>query len=139
MSKPVRLLRRRPNQGYIAGVCAGIAEYLDIDVTLVRAVFVALALVTGGGFIIAYVAMAIVMPSSTQESMAQNIQHLADDMRGADRQGRLQSLFGLGLILFGAWLLVDQLFPELIELGLEYIWPLILILIGIFIATRRKR
>lgn len=43
MSK--RLIRPRENR-MIAGVCAGFAEYMNLDVSLVRLLFVALTLVT---------------------------------------------------------------------------------------------
>lgn len=46
----------------IAGVCAGFARYLDVDVTLVRVVWLAIAITTGIGFL-AYVAAWIIMPS----------------------------------------------------------------------------
>ena len=45
----------------IDGVCAGIAEYFDIDPTLVRLGFVFVALAGGGG-LLAYIICAIVMP-----------------------------------------------------------------------------
>ena len=45
----------------IDGVCAGIAEYFDIDPTLVRLGFALLACFVGGG-LIAYIVCAIVMP-----------------------------------------------------------------------------
>ena len=45
----------------IDGVCAGIAEYFDIDPTLVRLGFALLAACAGGG-LIAYIVCAIVMP-----------------------------------------------------------------------------
>jgi phage shock protein C len=45
------------------GVCAGIADYLDVDVTLVRLAFVLLTLAGGPG-LIAYIIMAIVMPDA---------------------------------------------------------------------------
>jgi len=44
-----------------AGVCGGIAEYLDVDVTLVRLVFVALTLMGGPGLLL-YIVMMIVVP-----------------------------------------------------------------------------
>jgi phage shock protein C len=52
-------LRRRGSM--ITGVCSGIAEYLDADVTLVRFVVVALSLTTGWA-IAAYVAAAFTIP-----------------------------------------------------------------------------
>lgn len=42
-----RRLVRIPAEQKIAGVCAGIADYLDVDVTLVRAIWVALSIVPG--------------------------------------------------------------------------------------------
>ncbi|MET0979966.1 MAG: PspC domain-containing protein [Candidatus Saccharimonadales bacterium] len=52
----------------IAGVCGGIAEYFDIDPTLVRLGWIILTVVTGiiPG-VIAYVIAAIVMPQKTTD------------------------------------------------------------------------
>lgn len=41
--------RRYPADGYVGGVCAGIASYLDWNVRLIRALAV-LTLIFGGGF-----------------------------------------------------------------------------------------
>ena len=49
----------------IAGVCAGFARYLDVDVVLVRVLWLALALCTGVGFI-AYLVAWIVMPKDSR-------------------------------------------------------------------------
>jgi len=61
-----RRLVRRSTAGRIAGVCAGIAEYLGTDVTLVRLAWVVLSIVPGGfiGGLVAYVAAWIVMPDA---------------------------------------------------------------------------
>lgn len=59
-----RSLVRLPSYGRIAGVCAGIADYFDTDVTLVRLLWVILSIVPGGfiGGLIAYVVAWIIMP-----------------------------------------------------------------------------
>ncbi len=44
-----------------AGVCGGIAEYFDIDSTLVRLIWVVLSLAGGSG-LLAYIIAAIIMP-----------------------------------------------------------------------------
>jgi phage shock protein PspC (stress-responsive transcriptional regulator) len=64
VSDEKRRLVRRSTAGRIAGVCAGIAEYLDTDVTLVRLAWVILSIVPGGliGGLLAYLAAWIVMP-----------------------------------------------------------------------------
>jgi len=55
----------------LAGVCTGLAAYFVVDVTIVRIVFVALALVTRGGFALAYLALAFVIPrADTSEQRA---------------------------------------------------------------------
>jgi phage shock protein PspC (stress-responsive transcriptional regulator) len=48
--------------GKIAGVCAGFARYLDVDVTLVRVLWLATAVMTGVGFL-AYLVAWMIMPS----------------------------------------------------------------------------
>lgn len=51
----------RSNDKMVAGVAAGIAEYIGIDVTIVRLLFVLLGLFGGNGLLI-YFIMWIVMP-----------------------------------------------------------------------------
>lgn len=46
----------------IAGVCAGFAKYLDVDVVLVRVIWVVVAICTGGVGVLAYIAAWIIMP-----------------------------------------------------------------------------
>ncbi len=46
----------------LCGVCGGIAEYFDIDPTIVRLAWVVFTLLGGSG-IIAYIIAAIVMPN----------------------------------------------------------------------------
>ena len=60
-STPRRLVRYS-SAGRVAGVCAGIAEYLDTDVTLVRLAWVVLSIVPGAflGGLLAYLAAWIV-------------------------------------------------------------------------------
>ncbi len=53
----------------IAGVCAGFARYMDADATLVRIVWLILALGFGIGFI-GYIAAWIIMPSDHGDTVA---------------------------------------------------------------------
>jgi phage shock protein C len=46
----------------IAGVCSGFARYFETDVTLIRVLWLAIALMTGVGFL-AYLAAWIIVPS----------------------------------------------------------------------------
>src|SRR4051812_11766351 len=55
----------------LAGVCTGIAAYLHVDVTIVRIAFLLLALLTRGGFALAYLVLAFVIPpADTSEERA---------------------------------------------------------------------
>lgn len=45
----------------LCGVCGGLAEYFDIDPTLVRLGFVLVSCLAGGG-ILAYLIAAVIMP-----------------------------------------------------------------------------
>jgi phage shock protein PspC (stress-responsive transcriptional regulator) len=55
----------------ISGVCKGIAVYLDVDVTLVRLLFVIAAVLSGGLAVLAYVIMMFLVPyANTPEEHA---------------------------------------------------------------------
>ncbi len=49
----------------ISGVCGGIAEYLDVDSTLVRIIWLLVAFAGGSG-IIAYIIAMIIMPDRNE-------------------------------------------------------------------------
>ena len=62
-----RRLTRLPGAGQIAGVCAGLAVYFKIDVTVVRLLWVVLSIVPGGiiGGVIAYAAAWLLIPEAS--------------------------------------------------------------------------
>ena len=58
--RPSKKLMRSRTASKIAGVCGGFADYLDLDVTLVRIVWLMVAFVGGWGligYLIAWIAM----------------------------------------------------------------------------------
>jgi len=65
MNTKYKQLTRSTSNRMIAGVCAGLGEYLGIDPTIVRLLTV-LAFFTGfGGIAIVYLVMALVVPEQT--------------------------------------------------------------------------
>ena len=50
----------------IAGVCAGLADYLDMNQTLVRAIWILFTLLGGSG-ILAYLILWLIMPEGGTE------------------------------------------------------------------------
>ena len=57
----MKTLTKSKSKRMVAGVCGGIAEYFEIDPTLVRLGFVALSFLFGGGVMV-YIIAAIIMP-----------------------------------------------------------------------------
>lgn len=45
----------------LAGVCGGLAEYFNIDSTLVRVIFILFCFAAGGS-VLAYIILALIMP-----------------------------------------------------------------------------
>ena len=62
-------LMKNRRDGMVAGVCAGLGDYFDVDTTLVRAVFVAAAVMSGFGIVL-YVVLWVLLddaPLSSEE------------------------------------------------------------------------
>lgn len=64
---PRRLMRSAKDRK-IAGVCAGLANYFDVDATLIRIFWIIAALVFGTGFLL-YLIMWFVMPMDSDPDM----------------------------------------------------------------------
>ncbi len=60
MGKSKKLYRSRYNR-LIGGVCAGLADYFNIDTTWMRLIFI-VCLLLGGSAILVYVVMWIIVP-----------------------------------------------------------------------------
>lgn len=144
---PVKRLQRLPAQGKIAGVCAGLADYLDVDVTILRIIFVVLTLASGGFGIIVYIVLALMMPIGNQPLSAQfsaknleeNITALGRELETNGSSHRLRNYFGVCLILFGLWFLLLQLFPEWIDFNWGIIWPVLLVFLGLALLVKGRK
>ena len=145
-----RPLYRLPKQGKIAGVCAGLADYFDFDVTLMRVIFVVGGFITGGAAILLYIILAIVLPVSNStigsakahivddEKIGEKFERLGRDLQDNGSVNRMRNYLGAVLALFGVWLLLSQLFPQWGIFRWEFVWPAILIVIGILIVVKRS-
>jgi phage shock protein C len=68
MNTNYKSLTRSTSNRMIAGVCAGLGEYLGIDPTIIRLLTV-LAFFTGfGGIALVYLIMAIIVPEQTSST-----------------------------------------------------------------------
>ena len=135
-----RLYRCRDNR-ILAGVAGGVAEYFDLDPSLVRILFF-VSMFFGGIGLLLYIGMAIIVPLeplSAEAAAAGAPGAVAPEghrhARGGD--GRWTTLLGLGLILFGTLALLDRFVPALdVE---NVVVPAVVIGIGAFLVANAVR
>ena len=65
MDEPKRLYRTEHGAAMFCGVCGGIAEYFNIDPSIVRLVWAALVIMGGTGILL-YIIAAIILPRKSQ-------------------------------------------------------------------------
>ena len=83
MAGESKTLNRSRDDRWVAGVCGGLAKYFDVDPTLVRVIFVVLALFGLGGVILYLVLWVLVPPEPTAEEQAM-IEHIVDNEIAAE-------------------------------------------------------
>ena len=131
--QPKRLYRSRTNS-VIAGVCGGIAEYLDVDPTLIRIVTVLLA-VFGGWGIILYIAALILVPLNPDTNTEKS-----REIR--ESNPKVIQIIGTTMVVIGIFVLLANLdffsFRQVTRFIWNYFFPFVLIGAGIYILTRKK-
>lgn len=155
-----RRLERNPSDKVIAGICGGLARYLQLDSTLIRAVFVISTLMSAGLFLLGYIALLFFMPlpgqsapideflpqggrppgpaspTGTSDAGAElDEPRVATDHSDDERR---QRWIGYALIALGVIFLIG-------EAGVfrfvrwDLIWPVALIGVGLYFVLRRGR
>jgi len=138
-------LYRSRKEKMIGGVAGGLAEYFEIDPTLVRIIFI-VSLFLGGSGILAYIILWIIVPeepyaASANESQNNNEnQDVKEDEKYKaayeEQRGRRRNVLGAVLIIIGVMFLADNLIPRF-HFG-DY-WPLILIILGVVVLINAKK
>jgi phage shock protein C len=114
---------RLPDEGKVAGVCAGLAAYFEADVTLVRLVWVTLSIIPGVfiGGIVAYIAAWLLTPVAGPQDQRLTIKHLArseTDKQIAGVCGGLAEFFGVDSTIVRLAAVVIAIYPGAILGGL---------------------
>ena len=135
-------LHRSSSEKMLAGVSGGLAQYFDVDVTLVRAGWVVLCFLTAGFALLGYLMLAIIMPRddaglSSSPPTARDDDEVAPG-EAASRRGRRRDIFALALIAIGCVVLLSN-FGVFLWLSWSVLWPLVLIGIGAVILAKRTR
>jgi phage shock protein C len=144
-----RRLYRSESDRYIAGVAGGLAEYLQVDPTIVRIAFLILAF--WGAGVVLYLIMWLIVPTRGQASGVQSVEQtvrsnaheirdraeaIGDQVRGSIPQGARQRNWGIILMLLGLGFLLSN-FGLLHFISFDRIWPILLIAIGFLMLARR--
>lgn len=153
-------LFRSTTDKMVGGVSGGLAEYFDIDATIIRVIFIVTVLVGGGG-IIAYIILWIIVPekpfsiNSPDESTetSQDSQSTGESSSDENQPGDSKTTFnafikaqeeqkksksmwgGIILILLGGLFLLDNFIPRF-DFG--DFWPIVLIGVGIGLLINAK-
>jgi phage shock protein C len=141
-----RRLYRSSRERVISGVAGGVAEYFDVDPSIVRIAWALLALITGGVFLILYGVMWLVVPvapgtagsSAPGENDPSGTPGTPAPSAERYRSGSAGLVFGLILIGLGLYFLAREYLPAF---NIDRLWPLGLVALGIFllIAAVRQR
>ena len=128
----MKKLMRSNNDKVISGVCGGLGEYFSIDPTIVRIACFVLAIPSFGTLLLAYIVCSIVIP------LDDNVIYQNDNE--SELKDNTPLLLGLGLILIGAYYLIRIFFPFLNNLfyKLFKFWPILLIVLGIYIISNQN-
>lgn len=129
----------------IAGVCAGLADYFEIDETLVRIIFVLLAIGGGSGVLIYFILWLVIPEEENMNKFTDDVgdktKTMAKEIKKEVKVEKIKpekkrgSFFGLLLILWGGILLVEKIAPRLINW--DYFWPATLIFLGSYLMLQR--
>jgi len=120
-----RSLYRSKDDKIISGVFGGLAGYLNIDPVILRIIGVVLFLARPGEFILFYIIASIIIPESDKETAA-----LKEEKSSVDGS----FLFGVALVVLGVVFILQKFFSWF---TFDYVWPFILIGVGLYILLRR--
>ena len=150
-------LERSTTNRVVAGVCGGIAEYLQVDATLVRVFFVIGSIITGGLGLLGYIILVVLLPlpgqpapfvktsgvtTSTLEGAASSdptaTAPIASPPADPEAAERRRAAVGLFLIALGAIFLFGNAGVFRI-VRWDLVWPLVIIGIGALLLAQRMR
>jgi len=131
MSNATKRLYKSRRDKIIDGVCGGIAEYFDIDPTIVRILWILLIFMGGSGIILYIAAMIIVPPNPAHINLPPS-----ERIRGKTDAA---VLFGAVFVILGVLILLDNLHLvpwHFWRFSWEVVISIVLILAGLLLILR---
>jgi phage shock protein PspC (stress-responsive transcriptional regulator) len=132
------MLYRHPQDRLIGGICGGLGDLTGMDANLVRILWVVATLITGGGGILAYIALWMLLPVGTVSEG--QIRPPAFALNGLNMGRTAVILIGLGVL----WLLANVgilpwLWDGFWSVMQVVFWPALLIGVGYLLLNYSGR
>jgi len=127
-----KLFRSKKNK-VLGGVCGGIGEYLNIDPTLIRVLFIIAAFFNGLGVLV-YIVCWLAIPEEGQSEPLIKEWAKEEHAKRERKDKKARTIIGFFIILVGFLMLLHNTN----YLSWDKSWPFILIYIGIAILISRK-
>ncbi len=136
-------LRRSKKDSVLGGVAGGLANYFNIDVVIVRLLFVVSLFVSFGVSLFAYIVLWVVLPEepfyhfgNPEVQATETLPAEPIPVNSGSSGDRNLKIIAIGLIGLGTYMLLDQ-YIAWYHLG-KFFWPVALIGIGAFLLLRKR-
>ena len=146
---PTKLFRSEKNRVF-GGVCAGLGEFFQIDVSIVRLIFILITIFGGGGFLL-YLILWLIIPSDsssseiTKDNIKKNVgeikeraQEFAEDVRLNTTKANSRQFIGLIILIFGLMLFLGNFGFFNISRLWKFLPAIIIIILGIHILKKSE-
>ncbi len=140
------ILYRSEQNRVLGGVCGGLGEVFKLDPTILRVLFLLIILFGGSGLFL-YLILWVVIPTESKihkssdqnireniEEMKERAQDFAKDFRGEKDHSRM--IVGVAILVAGLLFLLGN-FGYGYLFNFHKLWPLLLIILGFFVLTRK--
>lgn len=124
----MKKLTKSRNNKVIFGVCGGLAEYLNMDATIIRLIWFLLSIPSFGTLGLAYLICGFIIPDDD------GVIYQEGDFTTPNKNSSL--LIGIGLLIVGSFLLIRIIYPQIRSIN-KY-WPILLIFLGLYILINNK-
>jgi len=149
-------LERDESNKMLAGVAAGLADYLNIDVTWIRVLFISLVIFGFSGIWI-YIILWIAVPAKVYSPISVSGRDTdyrvyestsygnssqfstSGNMVKREKDNSVRYVTGIILIALGSYFLLDEFFILPDWISIEKLWPLVFVAIGLVILFKPSK
>ncbi len=138
----------------LAGVAAGLADYLNVEVTWIRVLFICLTIFGFSGVWI-YIILWIAVPAKVftqvpihgneadyriyEENIPKSNYFGQANPNKKERDNSIRYITGMILIALGSYFLLDEFFILPDWISIEKLWPLVFVAIGLVILAKPSK